>query len=173
MRVRADRETIRVALVGIAISVLFSACGISRSAMPYVVVREAQFRTEKTSSDRVALPLDEAGRLRVLQYLKSGGNTRLYGKGIADLEAEKTYAPVLQLLSHPLAMDDLKQRDARKVFQAGPIYQVIDARERFALSDTQVVAMKDGSYWWIFYHPTSKRLEQLLVTRDVSTKPVR
>jgi hypothetical protein len=108
-----------------------------------------------------------------LQYLKAEGNTRLYGKGIADLEAEKRYAPVVQLLSHALTTDDLKGAEAKKVFQAGPVYQVIDARERFALSDTQVVAMKTGSYWWIFYHPTSKKLEQLLVTRDISTKPLR
>ncbi|MDQ2944625.1 MAG: hypothetical protein M3Y27_01545 [Acidobacteriota bacterium] len=157
-------------LIGFGLIAVLTGCRNLGTTQSYVVVREAQFRTEKASSDRVALPLDDSGRAHLLQYLKAGGNTRLYGKGIADLAAEKRYASVLELLSHPLTTDDLKGAAARRVFEAGPVYQVIDARERFALSDTQVVAMKDGSYWWIFYHPTSKRLQQLLVTRDFITK---
>jgi hypothetical protein len=138
---------------------------------PYVVVREAQFRTEKATTDRIALPLDADGRDRLLKYLKAGGNSQLYGKGIADLNAEQHYRPLLQFLSRALTIDDLTRPDVKKFFFAGPLYQIIDARERFALSDTQVAAMSDGSYWWIFYHATSKQLDHLLVTRAIGTKP--
>jgi hypothetical protein len=115
--------------------------------------------------------LDADGRDRVLRYLKAGGNSQLYGKGIADLNAEQHYRPLLQLLSRPLTSDDLRNADLKKFFTAGPLYQVIDAREGFALSDTQVAAMSDGSYWWIFYHANSRQFDHLLITRNIGTKP--
>jgi hypothetical protein len=156
---------------GFAIIVLLSSCATSKVVAPYAIVREAQFRTEKVASDRIALPLTEDGRTRILRYLKAGGNTQMYGKGISDLNAEQHYAPLLGILSHPLTLDDLSRGEVKKAFKVGPIYQVIDSRERFALSDTQVAAMYDGKYWWVFYHPASKRLEQLLLSRAVGTKP--
>jgi hypothetical protein len=154
----------------VALSTL-TCCQTSRIVAPYAIVREGQFRTEKTAADRIGLPLQAKGRDRILQYLRAGGNAQLYRKGIADLNAESHYRSLLFLLSRPLTIDDLARPEFQKYFPNGPVYQVIDARERFPLSDTQVVAVSDGVYWWIFYHSASKRLEQVLLTRAVGTRP--
>jgi hypothetical protein len=162
---------ISTAVIGLATALVLCSCETSRVVAPYVVVREAQFRTEQSVSDRISLPLDARSRDRILRYLKAGGNTQLYGKGIADPGAEQHYNIVLQRLSQPMTSDDLKSAELKKLFSRGPLYQIIDSRERFALSDTQVAAMFDGSYWWIFYHANSKTLDHLLITRAIGTKP--
>lgn len=146
-------------------------CLSSDRAAPYVAVREAQFRTEESVSDRIALPLDAAGRERILKFIRAGGNTRAYGAGVVDPGADQRYAGLLTWLSTDRTLDDLSSSEPKQWFVAGPVYQVVDARERNGLSDTQVVAMSDGYYWWVFYHPRSKHLDQLLVTRVVGAKP--
>lgn len=164
-------RSVTTAIAACAAALTLWSCETSHVVAPFVVVREAQFRTEQAVSDRIGLPLDAKGRERVLRYLKAGGNAQLYGKGIADPEAEQHYSTLLQRLSRPLTSDDLSSSDFKKFFSRDPVYQIIDARERFALSDTQVAAMSDGSYCWIFYHANSKRLDHLLITRAIGTKP--
>jgi hypothetical protein len=146
-------------------------CLSSERVAPYVAVREAQFRTEESANDRIALPLDAASRERILKFIRAGGNTRAYGAGVVNPGADQHYAGLLDWLSHDRTLDDLSSSELKPWFAAGPVFQVVDARERNALSDTQVAAMSDGFYWWVFYHPRSKHLDQLLVTRVVGAKP--
>jgi hypothetical protein len=142
----------------------------SGKVAPYIAVREAQFRSEKSENDRIKLPLSAEDRSRLLIFLRTGGNTQLIGKGIVSPGADTQYSGLLDYLTELHQLSDLT--GARpKFFTMGPLYEVVDAREPFSLSDTQVIAMGDGYYWWIFYHPNSKRLEGLLVTRAVGAKP--
>ncbi len=146
-------------------------CPQPEGVAPYVAVREAEFRTEVSAADRIQLPLDAAGRQRLRQFLQAGGDTRRYGQGVVDPGAGEHYAGLLAWLSQDRTLDDLSRRALRPWFVTGPVFQVVDARERYALSDTQVAAMSDGTYWWVFFHPRSKHLDQLLVTRVVGAKP--
>lgn len=170
-RAASSGRPVSTTVAALATALALCSCETSRVVAPYVVVREAQFRTEQSVSDRLSLPLDATNRERILRYLKAGGNTQLYGRGIADPGAEQHYNTVLQRLSRPLTSDDLNSAELKKLFSRGPLYQIIDSRERFALSDTQVAAMFDGSYWWIFYHANSKTFDHLLITRAIGTKP--
>ena len=146
-------------------------CLKSGGVAPYAAVREAQFRTEDAAGDRIALPLGAAARERILKFLRAGGNTGNYDAGVTEPGADQRYAGLLDWLSTDRTLDDLSGSEPKRWFTAGPVYQVVDARERYALSDTQVAAMSDGYYWWIFYHPRSKHLDQLLVTRVVGAPP--
>jgi hypothetical protein len=157
----------------LAATVLYSAgCSSTNhdKVAPYIAVREAQFRSEKSENDRIKLPLSAEDRNRLLSFLRTGGNTQLIGKGIVVPGADAQYAGLLDFLAVPRQVSDLTGLGP-KFFTVGPLYEVVDAREPFTLSDTQVIAMGDGYYWWIFYHPASKRLESLLVTRAVGAKP--
>ncbi|HUJ42114.1 MAG TPA: hypothetical protein VLW52_00780 [Opitutaceae bacterium] len=158
-------------LAALLLLIVAGCCGPSGSVAPYVAVREAQFRTEQSAGDRIALPLDTAARDRVLKFLRAGGNTRSYDTGVVDPGADQRDAGLLDWLAVDRTLDDLSSSELKRWFTAGPVFQVVDARERYALSDTQVAAMSDGSYWWIFYHPRSKHLDQLLVTPVVGAKP--
>jgi len=161
---------------GLIVSLLLLAaaggCARTEAVAPYVAIREAQFRTEESAVDRIALPLDAAGRERIRKFLRSGGDTRKYDTGVVDPGAEQRYAGLLDWLSADRTLDDLSSSELKRWFTGGPVFQVVDARERYALSDTQVAAMSDGYYWWVFFHPRSKHLDQLLVTRVVGGKPL-
>ena len=146
-------------------------CLSSERVAPYVAVREAQFRTEESANERIPLPLDVVSRERILKFIRAGGNTHAYGVGVVDPGADQHYAALLDWLSRDRTLDELSRSEPKQWFVAGPVYQIVDARERNGLSDTQVVAMSDGFYWWVFYHPRSKHLDQLLVTRVVGAKP--
>jgi hypothetical protein len=146
-------------------------CLQSDRVAPYVAIREAQFRAEEPGNDRIALPLDAAGRECILKFIRAGGDTRTYETGVVDLGADQRYAGLLDWLARDRTLDDLSSSELKPWFVAGPVFQVVDARERYALSDTQVAALSDGFYWWVFYHPRSKHLDQLLVTRVVGAKP--
>jgi len=146
-------------------------CRTSSTVAPYVVVREAQLRTERSTNDRLVLPLREKDKTRLSEFLAAGGNTQLTDDAIADPSAARRYLPLITRLTRRVTFDELMSPDLKHYFAKGPVYQVIDARESFPLSDTQVVALSDGTYWWIFFHPHSKLMERLLVTRAIGTRP--
>src|SRR2546426_3734777 len=134
--------------------VLLIAPGCSSRPVAYVTVREAKFRTEMSRTDRLKLPLNGESRERLMRFFKAGGDTDRIGREIADSEAEKRYAPLLDKLSDPqsLSLEDLTEKQTfRDWFSRRPIRQVIDAREE-APPAIDPVAVTDDRYWWIFYH---------------------
>jgi hypothetical protein len=142
--------------------------GCSSGQVPYVAVREAKFRTERTQSERIKLPLTTESRRRLIDFLKAGGNTSLIGKEIADPGAERHYERLLNMLSDTrnLSLQDLTEKQTFKDwFPDIPIRQVIDARED-APPIIDPVAVTDGKYWWIFYHH-HKQLIELLVFKAI------
>jgi hypothetical protein len=136
-----------------------------------VTVREAKFRTEVNRNERLKLPLSGESRERLLRFFKAGGDTDRIGREIADPEAEKRYAGLLDLLSDPrnLALEDLTEKQTFKNwFSKRPIRQVIDAREE-APPAIDPVAVTDDRYWWVFYH-RQKKLVELLVFKAIPTQ---
>jgi hypothetical protein len=134
----------------------------------YVPVRETRFRSETTKTKRIQLPLTAESRGRLLTFFRAGGDNDRIGGEVVDPEAEKRYAPLLDLLGDPrnLALEDLTEKDTyRSWFQSPAIRQVIDAREE-SPPVIAPVAVTDGKYWWVFYH-RHKRLAELLVIKAI------
>lgn len=147
---------------------LLSNIGCPSVQVPYVAVREAKFRSERTQSERIKLPLTIESRKRLIDFLKAGGDTSRIGSEIADPEAERHYAQLLNMLSDTrnLSLQDLTEKQTFKDwFPDIPIRQVIDARED-APPIIDPVAVTDGKYWWIFYH-RHKQLIELLVIKAI------
>jgi hypothetical protein len=156
----------RVAAAAVLLLALATACA---HRLPYVPVREARFRTEAGSNDRIQLPLTAPGREKLLRYLRAGGDTDRIGNTAVDPNAESHYGPLLDLLADPshLALEDATVKSTFRKWLAGPVVrQVIDAREESSPA-IDPVAIGDGKYWWIFY-PRDRKLAQLLVTLSVS-----
>jgi hypothetical protein len=150
---------------------LLIVAGCSARPVTYVTVREAKFRTEVNRNERLKLPLSGESRERLLRFFKAGGDTDRIGREIADPEAEKRYAGLLDLLSDPrnLALEDLTEKQTFKNwFSKRPIRQVIDAREE-APPAIDPVAVTDDKYWWVFYH-RQKKLVELLVFKAIPTQ---
>ena len=158
-------------------SVLLSA-GCCSTQPAGVSVREAIYRSELASTNRIALPLTAESRESVLLFLRSGRNSALERDAtISDPQAERRYAGLLDLLgSGSLAVSNLV---ADQKFNAAPAFkpwfpkpalrQVIDAREEYVLS-RQPYAFLDAprKYWWVFYH-RQKQLTHVLITRASPT----
>jgi hypothetical protein len=143
-----------------------SAC--SQRPVTYVAVPEGEFRTEKTKSDRIKLPLNAESREKLLKFLKAGGDANNVGLNIVDPQAEAHYSALLAALADPnnLALENLTSRQTfKRWFPKPPIRQVVDAREE-APAILEPVAVSDGKYWWIFYQH-QKRLTELLVVKAV------
>jgi hypothetical protein len=165
------RNGLRVILVAAAVlSWAGGCCSNGDRVAPFVAVREAQFRTEQSQSDRIKLPLGQADRDRLVKYLLAGGNMRTAWQGPVAPGADKAYAPLLDWLAADHPLDDLLAARA-KYFTTGPVYEVVDAREPSSLLNTQVVAVGDQHYWWIFYHTNSPHLDSLLVTQVIGAAP--
>ncbi|HXU39255.1 MAG TPA: hypothetical protein VN937_23070 [Blastocatellia bacterium] len=144
---------------------LLIVAGCSTRPVTYVTVREAKFRTEVNSRDRLKLPLSVEARERLLRFFKAGGDTDRIGREIADPDAERRYAALLDKLSDPvnLSLEDLTEKQTFKNwFSKPPIRQVVDAREE-APPAIDPVAVTDDKYWWIFYHHQKKLVELLVV----------
>lgn len=153
----------------VAVALLVSS-GCSPRPVSYVTVREAKFRTEVSKTDRLKLPLNNESRERLLRFFKAGGDTDRIGSEIADPEAEKRYAPLLDKLSNPqnLTLEDLTEKQTFKQwFSRRPTRQVIDSREE-APPAIDPVAVTDDKYWWIFYQH-QKKLVELLVVKAIPT----
>ena len=152
----------------LVVILLLSNISCSSVQVPYVAVREAKFRSERTQSERIKLPLTIESRKRLIDFLKAGGNTGLIGKEIVDPGAERHYAELLNMLSDTqnLSLQDLTENETfSDWFPDIPIRQVIDAREE-APPIIDPVAVTDGKYWWIFYH-RHKQLIELLVIKAI------
>jgi hypothetical protein len=155
----------------IAAILLLSISACSPRPVTYVAVREQRFRSEVKPGDRIKLPLTVESRDRLLKFFRAGGDTDRIGTEIVDPEAEKRYAPLLDLLSDSqnLALEGLTEKHIFRKWFSGPlIRQVVDAREE-SPPIIEPVAVTDGKYWWIFY-PHQKRLTELLVVKAIPAK---
>jgi hypothetical protein len=159
-------STLNLRILTLAL-ILLAGC---KTMPPYVAVPEAVFRTEVTSSDRLALPLDEATSEFLVRFLQAGGDRDNLETGTgSDLGAAERYAGLIVLLANS---ENLEINDAPAVSPAfkpwlpqAPVAQVIDAREP-APPATQPLAYlgADGRYWWVFYH-NEGRVSHLMVLR--------
>jgi hypothetical protein len=148
--------------------------GCASPEVAYVPVREARFRSEVTSQERIRLPLTAESRERLAKFFRAGGDTDRIGREIADPEADTRYAPLLDRLSDPrhLALADLTGKDTYKGWFRGPaVRQVIDAREE-SPPTIDPVAMTDGKYWWVFFH-RRRQLTELLVIQALPGRMTR
>ncbi len=137
----------------------------------FVPVREARFRSEVTSQERIRLPLTAESRGRLLKFFQAGGDTDRIGRDIADPEAETRYSPLLDLLSDPryLTLADLTEKDTYRAWLQGEVVrQVIDAREE-SPPTIDPVAMTDGKYWWVFFH-RRRELKEILVIKALPSR---
>ena len=162
------------------LGVLLLAAGCCSLPPAFVSVREAIYRSEEDTTNRLELPLTAPGRESVLQLLRTGRNQTLDNTAtMVEPEAEKKYGGLLDLLagSAPLVVSNLV---ADPKFKATPAFkpwfpkpalrQVIDAREKYSLP-LQPYAYLDaeGKYWWVFYH-RQKKLTHVLVTQAAPRK---
>jgi hypothetical protein len=121
------------------VAVLLGACGCCHVQTAFVPVREAIYRTEVSTTNRLALPLAGADREFLLLFLKSGCNPTLDAGGtIADPEAPKRYAVLFELLSRPdqlwvtnlIANETIATTTAYRPWFPDPaVRQVVDAHE--------------------------------------------
>jgi hypothetical protein len=156
-----------VVLVTALVLTLVGCCPVH---VAYVPVREARFRSEATKQDRLQLPLTPESRERLLAFLRAGGDTDRLGQEIVDPEAERRYAPLLDLLADPrtLTLANLTEKGTYRAWFPGPVVrQVIDAREE-APPAIDPVAVTDGRYWWVFF-PRHQELKELLVIKAIPT----
>lgn len=143
-----------------------------RGPVAFVAVREARFRSEMKSEDRLQLPLTAEERQRLMAFLRAGGDTDRIGTEVVDPEAEKHFSPLLDRLSDKqyLALEDITERDTYGRWFCGQrLRQVVDAREE-SPPIIDPVAATDGRYWWIFYHH-KKELKWLLVVKTIPKRP--
>jgi hypothetical protein len=152
--------------------VLLAGC---RTLPPYVAVPEAVFRTEETASDRLPLPLDEAGRDFLVRFLQAGGDRDNLETGTgADLGAAERYSGLIALLSDSANLEVSEAPSLSVAFKSWfpkpPRSQVIDARDA-APPVTQPLAYLgvDGRYWWVFYH-SGGQAAQLMVIKALRQK---
>jgi hypothetical protein len=152
--------------------VLLAGC---RTMPAYVAVPEAVFRTEETASDRLPLPLDEAGRDFLVRFLEAGGDRDNLETGTGvDLGALERYAGLIALLSDPVNLEVSEAPSLSAAFKPWfpkhPLSQVIDARDA-APPVTQPLAYLgvDGRYWWVFYHSDGEAA-QLMVIKALRQK---
>lgn len=147
-------------------------------SIPYVAVPEARFRTEVAPGERLALPLDGAGRARLLAFLRAGGDALNVEAGNAvDLEAGRRYGPLLDRLAakeRPTLASLAPGGSYDAWFGKGRVRQVIDAREERPPS-RRPIAASDGRYWWVFYPAAGAGgdvpLDRLLVARAIPADP--
>ena len=148
------------------------ALGACCRTVAYVPVREARFRSELTAQDRLALPLSEPDRARLLAFLRAGGDADKIGTDVVLPDAMNAYGSLLARLSDGsrLALSDLTESSAYDGwFGKVRIRQVIDAREESS-PIIDPVAASDGRFWWIFYVHHG-RLSGLLVVKALADRP--
>ncbi len=127
-------------------------------------------RWEQDETERVHLPLTEAGRTDLVTALKYGLNHNNADRDSAvELNAAQTYKNLLDLLSHDDTLADLSQPGFKTFFPGDRIDQVIDARDDTAPKSHPPVAFRgaltDGKYWWIFYRDANDHLSGVMVVR--------
>jgi hypothetical protein len=110
-------------------------------------------RWQGSAKDRIALPL--ASRQELEDALRYGLDQHNKDRGSAtDLNAPKTYGPLLDLLSKPTTLADLSKPEFKKWFPGELVTQVVDARDAGFPKSHGPVAVADapsgGKYWWIF-----------------------
>jgi hypothetical protein len=154
----------RQSLLPIIALLLLNMSACSPRPVAFVAVREAKFRCEGDSGQRIKLPLTPESRERLMKFFRSGGVSDSVST-LVDPEAEKKYGPVLDSLgdSHNLTLgDDLSKhvfcevavelcRNSTRFAKRQSIRQVIDARET-GPPKIDPVAVLDDSYWWVFSH---------------------
>ncbi len=143
-----------------------------RGPVAFVAVREARFRSELATKDRLQLPLTAEERRRLMEFLRAGGDTDRIGGEIVDPQAEERFSPLLDRLSDQryLALEDITEHDTYDPwFCKERIRQVVDAREESPPA-IDPVAATDGQYWWVFYHH-KKQLKWLLVVKTIPKRP--
>lgn len=111
-------------------------------------------RWQGSEKDRIGLPL--ANRQDLEEALRYGLDQHNKDRGSAtDLNAPKTYGPLLDLLSKPTTVADLSKPEFKKWFPGELVTQVVDARDAGFPKGHGPVAAADapssGKYWWIFY----------------------
>jgi hypothetical protein len=123
-------------------------------------------RWEISKKDRLALPL--ANRPELEDALRYGLNRRNKDRGTAtDLNAPKTYGPLIDLLSKPTTLADLSKPEFKAWFPGELVTQVVDARDAEFPKSHGPVALADapssGKYWWIFYRDEQDNLNGVMV----------
>jgi hypothetical protein len=119
----------------------------------------------------LTLPLDDAGRTRLLRFIRAGGDTDRIGSEVVAPDAEERYAGLLALLadgSHLALPELLEGSSYQQWFGNSRIRQVIDAREE-SPPIVDPVAASDGKYWWIFF-VHKKQATSLLVVKALSSQ---
>lgn len=159
----------RVRIVGLlsllGLLVTSSACCTqSGSKVPFVAVREAQIREE------VGLPLTPAGRERLQNFLRAGGNQDFVGEPTQDPTADQRYGPLLELLASPenLTPDKLTGGTYAAWFKDKPLRQVVDAREEAPPALDPPFAVTDGPYWWVFKRGDEDTFNKLIVFKAMA-----
>jgi hypothetical protein len=173
-----ERENMKNRLI-YGLLVLLLAGGCCSLQPPHVPVREAIYRSEVASTNRIALPLTAESRDFLLRFLRSGRNPAVESDAtLVEPLAEQQYGQLLELLSRTecLAVTNLvaDQRFSATAtfkpwFPKHAVRQVIDAREDF-VGTVQPYAFLDAQrkYWWIFYHRKSV-LTFVMVTKPTAT----
>jgi hypothetical protein len=169
------------ALVTIStLGLLLFAVGCNTGQPPHVPVREAIYRSEAASTNRIALPLGVQSRGFLLQFLRSSRNPAVERDStMVEPQAEIRYGGLLDLLSNQehLAVSNLVADERftataafKPWFPKPAIRQVIDAREEDVLPVQPYAFLDaDGKYWWVFYH-RHQVVTSLLVTKAIATK---
>jgi hypothetical protein len=165
------------------LAVLFLCGGCSHVRPDFVPVREAIFRTEHSTTNRLSLPLSTTNREFLLAFLKSGRNPAMeQDSTIADPQAPDRYAGLIELLSRPdnLGVTNLiadekftPNPEFRRWFPKQAVRQIVDAHEDWP-QQRQPYAFLDAweRNWWVFYHER-KQLTHVMVTRALESKKPR
>ncbi len=160
MRVRS------VILTAVLSITLAGCCQKQELSLNILPVPPQDSRWEGSAKDRIALPL--ASRPELEDALRYGLDQRNKDRGPAtDLNAPKTYGPLLDLLSKPTTLADLSKPEFKKWFPGELVTQVVDSRDPgFPKSHGPVAAAdapSSGKYWWIFYRDDHDNLTNVMV----------
>jgi len=172
-----DRFSYGVRIAALTLLIIFVYGGCCTKSIPVVVIREFDLR-----SDLFSLPLSAGDRKTLDDFLKRGGDREVTGPiGFYD---ESFYSGLLGILSDDdkVEMNDLfirvngvyEMKDSvKKWFSKGPIYGVIDTREkRPSVKSTRPFSLFDGNLWWVFYREDNDLvwLKKVLVTVPLQKK---
>lgn len=172
-----NRNFNSIKVIVFVLLVIFIYGGCSSQCIPVVVIREFDLR-----SDLFSLPLSEADKTELDDFLKRGGDREIVGP--VGFYNEDFYSGIIGILSddEKIEMNDLfvqengvyKMKDSLKNwFSMGPIYGVVDTREkRPSVSSTRPFSLFDGHLWWVFYREKEEPdwIKKVLVTVPIKEK---